>query len=835
MRWLKRLLILLLVVIVGLGVLGFLTVRASFPQLNGDLEVTGLDNDVRVIRDEYGIPHIYAATTSDLFKAQGYIEAQDRFFQMDFWRHIGSARLSEMFGDSQVDTDKFLRAFDFAGTAEIELGMMSEQARNILEWYSDGVNAYLADHQGSSLSLEYAILPLSAPGYEPEPWTPVHTLTWAKVMSWDLSGNFSDEISRSVLAETLTVDQVEQLFPPYPDDHPVIIPEELRASSESPWTVGVPEGAMAALHSADGGRRLVNALTGGGFEGIGSNNWVISGAHTASGMPILANDPHLANQIPSIWYEIGLHCNTVGPDCPFDVVGFSFAGTPGVVIGHNSAIAWGVTTEAADTQDLFIEKINPDNPNQYEVDSEWVDMDVRSETINISGGVSQTYDVYTTRHGPIISGLHGGADELIDPETDFSDGYAVALAWKSLEPSTLVESIIAINLATNWEEFRAAASKWDVAAQNLVYADIGGNIGYQATGEIPVRPNSDGLRPLSGWDSSNDWIGTVPFEEMPFLFNPERGYIATANQPILVAGSLPFIGRDGAYGYRAARIEELIEDSQQHDVDSVQRMQMDNRDGGAPNIVPTLITVPTRQPAVLEIQNLLEGWSPGNSGFQSDTDSPGAAAYQATWRHLLDLVFSDDLPEDQRPQGGSRWFEIVSGLVTTPDDPFWDNQNTPDVESANEIMEAAMAAAHDEMTELIGSDSEDWRWGDLHLASFENQTLGQSGIAPVEWLFNRSAPKRVAGSDSIINSVGWNVTIGYEVDWVPSMRMVVDLGDLARSTSIHTTGQSGHAFQGNYADMIEMWTDGEQHSMLWNRSQVDEAAANTLLLKPLSG
>ncbi|HEY5891292.1 MAG TPA: penicillin acylase family protein [Acidimicrobiia bacterium] len=835
MRWLKRLLILLLVLVVGLGVFGFLTVRASFPQLNGEVEVTGLGTEVQVIRDEYGIPHIYASTVSDLFRAQGYVEAQDRFFQMDFWRHIGSARLSEMFGDSQVETDKFLRAFDFAGTAEVELEMMSEQARNILEWYSAGINAYLVDHQGASLSLEYAILPLSAPGYEPEPWSPVDTLTWAKVMSWDLSGNFSDEVSRSVLAETLTVEQVEQLFPPYPDNHPVIVPDELRAGLWSPPVVEVPEAAMIALHSADTGRRAVNSLTGGGFEGIGSNNWVISGAHTASGMPILANDPHLPNQMPSIWYEIGLHCTPIGPDCPFDVVGFTFAGTPGVVIGHNSTIAWGVTTEAADTQDLFIEKLNPQDPGQYEVDGAWVDMQVRSETIEIAGGDPETYDIYTTRHGPIISGLHGGADEITDPTTEYSEGYGVALAWTSLRPSTLVESIIAINLASNWEEFRTAASMWDVAAQNLVYADSSGNIGYQSTGEIPVRPNSDGLRPVPGWETANDWVGTVPFDQMPFIFNPERGYIATANQPVLAAGSLPFIGRDGAYGYRAARIEELINESQGHDVASVQRMQMDNRDGGAANIVPSLITVPTDQPEVLEIQDMLEAWSPGKSGFQAGTDSPGAAAYQATWRYLLDLTFSDDLPEDERPVGGSRWFQVVSNLVNTPEDPLWDNQNTPQVESANEIMEAAMASAHFEMTGLLGSDSEKWRWGDLHLASFENQTLGQSGIAPVEWLLNRSAPNRVAGSDSVINSVGWNATIGYEVDWVPSMRMVIDLGDLAGSTSIHTTGQSGHAFHGNYADMIDMWTDGEQHPMLWDSTQVDEAAVNILILKPLSG
>jgi penicillin G amidase len=832
MRWLKRILIFVLIVLIGVGVYGFLTVRSSFPQLNGELEVVGLNQEVTVIRDGYGIPHIYAETPADLFKAQGYVEAQDRFFQMDFWRHIGAGRLSEMFGESQLGTDKFLRALNFTATAQIELTTISQEARDILGWYSEGVNAYLTSHQGSAASLEYPLMALQASGYVPDPWTPLNTLTWAKVMSWDLSSNFGDEIARTVLGDTLTEEQVEQLYPPYPDGHPVIVPSEIRSAAADRTTASLPDAAITALLSVEQSRRTLSELTGGGFEGIGSNNWVISGKLTSSGMPILANDPHLAIQIPSIWYEIGLHCSDVSDTCPFEVTGFSFPGTPGVVIGHNASIAWGVTTEAADTQDLYIEKINPENANQYEVDGEWVDMDVRAETIDIAGGASESYEVRTTKHGPIISGLHGGADQLDDVGSNYPDGFEVSLAWQSLQPSTLIESILQIDLASDWDDFRSAASLWDVAAQNLVYADIEGNIGYQSTGEIPIRPNSDGLRPVPGWDSSNDWVGIVPFDEMPFVFNPERGYMASANQPVLEAGAEPFIGRDGAYGYRAARIDEMINATAIHTVESVQAMQMDNRDGGAANLVQHLVAVPTREPNVLEIQNLLEVWALGKEGFQATWDSAGSAAYQATWRKVLELTFNDDLPEEYWPDGGSRWFEVFRVLIDHPDDPFWDIKGTNEIETADVILQQAMNDAHTELTELLGDNALNWKWGNLHTAEFENQTLGQSGIGPIEWLFNRSAPRRVSGGPSLVNATGWSATVGYEVDWVPSMRMVVDLGDFSRSTSIHTTGQSGHAFQANYADMIEMWTDGGQHPMLWSREDVDNAAANTLILKP---
>ena len=834
MRWVKRLLIFLTAIVVIAGVYAFLTVRSSYPQLNGELEVAVLDDVVTVYRDSFGVPNIYASSAPDLFRAQGYVEAQDRFFQMDFWRHIGSGRLAEMLGESQVETDQFLRALGFESLARAELDLMPEDSLQILQWYAEGVNAYLEDHSGASLSLEYAILPLQSPGYEPEPWEPVDTLVWAKVMSWDLSGNFRNEIARTLLAGDLSTEQVDQLYPPYPDDRPVIAPAGIRDAGPLGETQA-PPGAVTALRSVAEGQQLVDSLTGGGFEGIGSNNWVVSGTMTDTGAPILANDPHLGIQMPSIWYEVGLHCTRVDESCPFEVVGFSFAGTPGVVIGHNANIAWGVTNQSTDTQDLYIERINPENPNQYEVDGAWVDMEVRTETIDVAGGEPIEYEVRTTRHGPIISGLFAPADDLETIDTGYPEDYAIALAWQTLEPSTLVEAILGLNKAANWDEFRTALSSWDIAAQSVVYADVEGNIGYQSTGEVPIRQSHDGLRPVAGWDSANDWAGVVSFEEMPYIFNPERGYIATANHPVVEPGSRPLIGIDAAYGYRAARIEQMIEERAPLDVAATAEMQMDNQDGGAIDIVPHLLAVASDDARVVEIQGLIERWSQGLAGFQANPGSAGAAAYAAIWRQVLALTFQDDLPEEYWPGGGGRWFEVVANLLEDYEDPFWDDRSSTAIDTAPQILELAMAKAHAELSELLGENSDDWAWGELHIARFENQSLGQSGIGPVEWLFNRTTPERVGGGPSIVNAAGWNAAEGYAVDWVPSMRMVVDLADLSRSTAINTTGQSGHAFHANYADMIGMWADGEQHPMLWDPSQVEEAAANTLTMIPVPG
>ena len=828
MRWAKRILIFILVVALGLTAFGIFTVRRSFPQVRGDLEIAGLTDQVQVLRNSLGVPQIYASNRHDLFFAQGFTHAQERFWQMDVWRHIGAGRVSEMFGESQVETDMFLRSLDFEAIAEKELGALSEESREILQSYADGVNAYLSTHSGTNVSLEYAVLSLQYSGYEIEPWKPTDTLMWAKLMSWDLAGNMGDEIARAVLGRTLGPARVGQLYPPMPSDKPVIV-EAGQEAAASPETVAAPAAALDALVSAGAAAERVMELTGGGFEGIGSNNWVVGGSMTESGLPLLANDTHLAIQMPSIWFENGLHC-----ECGIDVTGFSFAGSPGVIIGHNAHHAWGVTNEAADTQDLFIEKVNPDDRGQYEVDGAWVDFGTRTEKIVVAGGEDVTFEVRTTRHGPVISGTYLDNGEFDGSSvTEVPDDYVVALAWKTLEPATIIDAVLGIDLATSYDEFAAAAASWDIAPQNLIYADIEGNIAYFATGELPVRAKGQGLYPVPGWTSEYDWTGVVPTEDLPRMLNPPQGFIETANQLVLRPGSEPFIGLDSSHGYRAQRIVDMIRAGDSHDVASMQRIQMDTLDASAQAIVPYLLAVdPGGDPGVTEIQTWLEGWSTGARAFQVTGDSTGAAVYMAVWRGLLARIFHDELPEDYWPTGGSRWFDVVVSLLGSPDDRWWDDIGTPETETRDQVLRSAMGDARDELVELLGDDPGDWRWGRLHIAHFENQTLGQSGISAIEWLFNRTAPQRVGGSDSLVNAVGWDADKSYVVDWVPSERMVVDLADFDSSTFVHTTGQSGHAFHENYDSMIEMWTDGEQGPMAWTRDVVESQATDVLTLHP---
>ena len=404
----------LLVVVVGTALFMRVSVRRAFPDVDGEVSIAGLDASVEVVRDDMGIPHIYASTSHDLFMAQGYVHAQERFWQMDFWRHIGSGRLSEMFGDSQVETDTFLRTLGWREIAESQFTNAPPEMQAIMQAYSDGVNAYLATQSPADLSFEYTVLEFTNHSYTPEMWSPVDTLSWGIAMAWELRGNMDSEIERAMLLGTLTDAQVAQLFPPYPGEiNPYIVPTTENEPAAVAASLRSVPGIQRALASVQDNLDLVAALGVADAEGgIGSNSWVMSGAHTDTGSPILANDPHLAIQMPSIWFQNGLHCTEVSGVCPFDVAGFSFAGVPGVIIGHNANIAWGVTNLGPDVQDLYIEKVNPENPNQYEVNGTWVDMDVHEETIEVAGGDPITIEVKTTRHGPVISTAYEALDDF---------------------------------------------------------------------------------------------------------------------------------------------------------------------------------------------------------------------------------------------------------------------------------------------------------------------------------------------------------------------------------------------------------------------------------------
>jgi len=795
--------LILLVVIVAAGG-GYFVTRRSFPAVKGTIEAAGLQSQVEVYRDSWGIPHIYASNPHDLFFAQGYVHAQDRFWQMEFSRRQGSGRLSEILGKSALGSDRFIRTVGWHRTAAQELEQLDDEIRAVLEAYAEGVNAYISTRRGR-LGLEFTILGLTGVKFDPEPWTPLNTITWAKVMAWDLGGNMGTELLRAQVAARLGASAVSEVVSPYPDDYPVIVPNPLTgATLES-----LPEAAFD-LHFLGTG------------EGIGSNNWVVAGSRTETGMPLLANDMHLGIQMPSIWYEIGLHCEPVGPGCPFNVTGFSFAGVPAVIVGHNDHIAWGVTNLAPDVQDLFIERINPENPNQYEYQGEWLDMEVVREEIRVAGAEEPVVvNARLTRHGPIINDVAGGTEDEW-----FFGWQPLALSWTALQPGTLLQSVLLLDQASNWEDFREALSYWDVPSQNFVYADVEGNIGYQAPGRIPIRASGNGSMPAPGWTGEYEWVDYIPFDELPRAFNPEEGYVVTANNAVVGTDFPYFLGMDWAPGYRARRIVELIEADASLSSADMQAIQGDSSPVYTQEVLPYLITLSSDKPRLAEALNLLRDWD-----GRAVRDSAGAALFEAFRLHLIDLTFGDELGERLLSRARNTAGIALVGLLPDEASPWFDDVTTPPVETRDEIMLQALEEAVDELTETLGRNMNRWRWGDLHTATFENQSLGQCGIGLVEALFNRG-PVPVDGSTVAVNATAYSPNDPYTVRAVPSQRQIVDLKDFTRSLSIHTTGQSGHPYHPHYSDMIDPWRNIEYHPMLFAKESIVADKKALLILTP---
>jgi penicillin amidase len=848
LKFLVGLLVTVLVLaLVGVG-LGWWTVQRSFPTTSGSITVPGVSEPVTVYRDDAGVPQIVAETDHDLFFAQGYVHAQDRFWEMDFRRHVTAGRLAELFGPSQVDTDAFVRTLDWRGIAQQEYDQLDDRTRAGFDAYADGVNAYLADHRGADLSLEYAVLGLQNPGYSPEPWSAVDSIAWLKAMAWDLRSNLVEELDRAILGTELPPEEVARLYPQYPfDAKPTIVggPPPAAPAAVGTAPIGSSPGASVAsgadaaasvVATPDGARGALRALRATlddvpdllGPEGgdLGSNSWVVGGALTESGKPLLANDPHLGPAIPSVWHQVGLHCATVREGCAYDVAGYSFSGLPGVIIGHNDRIAWGFTNLGPDVADLYYERVDGDS---YELDGQMVPLTIREEVIEVAGGDPVTLTVRSTGRGPIVTDIGANFAAVADAgaaATGSTGDLELSLQWTALTPGSTAQSIFALDRARDWNEFRAAAELFDVPSQNLVYADVDGNIGYQAPGTIPVRKSGDGTVPLPGWTSGNGWAGAIPSAELPSVLNPARGYIVTANNAVADGG--PMLTKDWDLGYRADGIErrlaDLIGSGEKLTADDMTSIQLDTRDANAEAFLPVIAGLELDGDAARG-QELLDGWN-----GHADADSAQAAYFAVFWRTLLATMFGS-LPESSRPVGGDRWFSVVGTLLGEPDSGWWTDEGQAGVAGRDEMLRYALATAWKETSDRLGDDPESWRWGRLHTLELTNASFGKSGIGPIEWLFNRG-PFETGGGSAIVNAIGWDATLGYEVNWVPSMRMVVDLGDVDASTWVNLTGASGHAFHPHYDDQARLWQRGETRPWLFGITAIADAAADTLQLRP---
>ncbi len=843
-RWAAFLVVLLVLVLVAGLVAGVVAVRRPFPTTSGEIAVPGLGAEVEVVRDEYGVPQVYADTTDDLFYAQGFVHAQDRFFEMDFRRHVTAGRLSELLGRDALETDMFIRTMGWRRVAEQELSLLSPETLSYLEAYSAGVNAYIDSHSPSQMSLEYTVLAANGLDYTPEEWTPTDSVAWLKAMAWDLRGNMTEEVDRAIASARLSREEIDYLYPRYPyERHQPIVTQggvvdgvfeqDARGSNtRKPARAPLPPELVDSLERLNEKLAAMPDLVGKG-SGVGSNSWVVDGEHSTTGAPILANDPHLAPSVPGIWYQMGLHCRELSEACPFQTAGFTFAGMPGVIIGHNQEIAWGFTNLGPDVVDLFLERVQG---TSYRYDSELRPLTVRQETIEIFGEDEPvTFLVRSTEHGPLLSDVSQelstvGANVTVEDDAPLrGNGYAVALSWTALTPTRTADAIFMIDRATSWDEFRAAAKEFAAPSQNMVYADREGHIGYQAPGLIPIRKSGNtGDYPVEGWRSSNDWTGNyVPFDALPSVLDPEDGIITTANQAVVDPDYSFYIGDDWSYGYRSQRILDLLQVKERLSVDDMARIQLDARNGFAPTFVPYLTDILLPSPYLAAGQRVLEEWD-----FQQAADSPAAAYYNAVWRETLALTFHDELQESVWPDGGDRWFEVMRNLLADPQNPWWDDVETEAVvETRDDILLTAMSQARDELTRLQARRSEEWSWGHLHQMDLEHQSLGQSDIGLLRWLFNRGGYE-VGGGDSLVNATGWTAPRGYAVDWAPSMRMVVSLADFDDSRWINLTGVSGHAFNRHYVDQTDLWVEGEMLPWFFSRGRLDDTADKTLTLVP---
>jgi penicillin amidase len=552
---------------------------------------------------------------------------------------------------------------------------------------------------------------------------------------------------------------------------------------------------------------------------------------------LLANDPHLAVGIPGVWYQTGLHCRSVSAACPFDVAGFSFAGLPGIVVGHNQSIAWGITNLGTDVSDFYLEQVRG---STYRRGRSYLPLKERNETIKVAGGRDVTTTVRETVHGPLLSDVipsvaQAGRAALVEGKSE-TTSYDMSLAWTGLLPGHTADAIFKINTAQNFAQFRVAAKDFAVPSQNLLYADKQGHIGYQAPGQVPIRASSTpgapaGYWPAPGWDSKYDWKGFVPFAQMPTVYDPPEGYIVAANQAV-TASKTPFLTSEWDYGFRSNRIRQLVTATPKVTPARMLEIQGDTYNAFAPVLVKALLAVDLdSDPFAEDARDLLRTWDHTQPSGKSPS-APAAAYYNAVWSNTIRLTFNDELA-DMKADGNSQWMEALSGLLARPRDQWWDNKLTPGVtEGRDEILRQAMVAARQDLTRKLGKEPVTWQWGRLHQLTLQHKILGGDATpAPVRALFNRG-PWQMPGGSAIVNANGWNASKGYQVNAAPSMRMVVNLGDLDRSRWVNQTGNSGHPYDDHYVDQADTWVDNGTYPWPFSPKAVRDGGGEELTLTP---
>jgi len=793
MKTIPRILAAFALVVALAAAAGYAWVRQSLPQLAGTLALSGLRAPVEILRDRHGVPHIYAASIEDAYFALGFAHAQDRLWQMEMNRRIGSGRLSEVLGAATLDTDKFLRILGVRRVAEASLKALSAEARGELDAYAAGVNAFLAQRTGP-LPPEFLLT-----GVRPEPWHSADSIAWIKMMAWDLSGNWRSELLRLRLARKLSIAQIGELLPPYPGDAPLAIAD------------------YSKLYRQLDASQLASVAIPGLAEAGASNNWVLAGSRTASGKPLLANDPHLGLSAPALWYFA--HLSAPG----FEVMGATLPGVPGVVLGHNQHIAWGYTNTGPDVEDLYIERV--DGAGQVLAPQGWQKLATHSEVIKVKGQADVALTVRESRHGPLIS------DAFSQAAGTLPRGYALALAWTALREDDL--SMLGAGgfaRASNWNEFLAAARDVHSPQQNIVYADTEGNIGFVAPGRVPVRKPANDLKgqaPAPGWDAKYDWDGFIAFEDLPRSYNPASGAIITANDKIVPEDYPHYLTSEWSLPYRARRIAQLLEQTPKHTLESCARIQADTVSLQVREILPLLLKAKSTDAEALQVLRQLGQWDANMA-----VEGAEPLIVSAWLRELGRLIYADELGDLFRGAWEHRASFIYNVLADAGGQGRWcDDVSTPATESCAELLIKSLDLALADLKRRYGDERKQWHWGDAHFALSEHRPFGRQPL--LAKFFDVGVP---SPGDTYTINVGRNALVDEAAPFASrhaaSLRAIYDLADLDKSVYIHSTGQSGNLLSPLYKNFAERWSRVEYIPMSMRRSDAMAGALGTLRLQP---
>jgi penicillin amidase len=771
MRLVKRLFLGLLLALLLIVIGGWLWLLTSLPKTDGIHAINGLRKAVEIRRDRNGVPHIKAQTEHDSYVALGYVHAQDRLWQMDFLRRLGAGRLSEVLGEATVQSDRYMRTLGLYRLAQTSLARLPPDARAAIDAYTKGVNAYLDSRKGA-WPIEFYML-----RYRPERWKPADSLVWGRIMGIFLSRNWREETLRAHIKRTLGADALPILFPDYPADGPRTLA-----------AYGDGEDNPIAVGSA-------------------SNAWVVSGDRTITKKPLLANDPHLRFRTPALWYLATV-------DWPGgSLAGATVPGVPFMVLGRNSHIAWGFTSAETDVQDLYLEKLDATRHGWYSTPEGARRFAERTEIIRVRDQPDVMLAVRSTRHGPVISDLSPGVKSLAPK------GHVLALATPALrEDDDSALASYKLNHARNWKQFRAAVRSWHAPPLNIAYADKDGNIGLITAARVPLRNAGDGRLPAEGWSGEFDWVGWIPFDDLPQYFNPPGGMIANANNPTVTAGYPYNLGRWRTPGYRARRLEQLLKSRRSSDVAAMTRIQNDSVSVAARDLLAMLLQTEPRTEKAGRVHAMMRGWD----GTMA-RDIPQPLIFIAWLRALNRRLLADELAELYDHYGGLHPQTIKT--ILQREISWCDDKSTPIKESCNDQVAASLDDAMIELSERFGPDFTRWQWGEAHITRFDHPVLGRLPV--IGGLFNVRLP--ADGGPYTLNRgmVRTSSDAPYASVHGAGYRAVYDLANVDQSRFIVSPGQSGNWFSSHYDDLAERWRNGG-----WLLLKTPSQDADVLTLEP---